>query len=263
MKPELSIILPSIRPGRLEAVYDSILKSTTRNFEIIIVSPYPLPSALEKYKNIKYMRDFGSPVRAHNIGLLMCEAPIITWMADDGLMIPDAIDAHMDLLESMGPNEKNVVVAKYYEGEIGSEERETLQPDAYFRIANTPAFSPFFPSEWWLFNIAYLHRKFAYVLGGWDCLYEGTWVAHTDMAIRAQAVGAVVAMAKEPQALTDHMPGSTGDHKPIYECQTFHDEPRIQQKYRRPDWRKVNNMTLKIMNWKDAPQVWERRFKNE
>ena len=71
MNPELSIILPSIRPERLQKVYDSILKSTSAEFELIIISPYPLPESLEKYKNIKYVRDFGNPTRCHNIGLLL------------------------------------------------------------------------------------------------------------------------------------------------------------------------------------------------
>jgi len=261
MKPELSIIVPSIRPERLPKVYDSILKSTSVKFELIVVGPYPLPPELEKYKNIKYVRDFGNPSRAHNIGLLLCEAPIITWMADDGIMLEGAIDSHLDLLKSLGPNENNIVVAKYYEGQVGSKEREILQPDSYFKIINTPAASPYFPADWWLFNIAYMYKKFAYALGGWDASYEGTWVSHTDLAIRAQMVGANIVMAEKPQAVADHMPGDSGDHKPISECQTLHDVPLINKRYRRSDWLKANKAVLKIMNWKDAPSVWKRRFK--
>jgi glycosyltransferase involved in cell wall biosynthesis len=263
MKPDLSIILPSIRPHLLKDVYDSILESTSRHFELIIISPYPLPEDLLEHKNIKYVRDFGSPVRAHNIGLLLCEAMIITWMADDGIMLPNSIDEHMNLMESLGDDEKNVVVTKYYEGQKNSKERDTLQPDSYFKIINTPAASPYLPPDWWIFNVGYMHRKFAYALGGWDCSYEGTWVAHTDMAIRAQAAGANVVMSDHPRDVADHMPGETGDHKPIYECQTFHDEPLIQKRYRRPDWKKANDIAIRIMNWKDAPAVWERRFKDE
>ena len=36
MKPDLSIILPSIRPHLLKDVYDSILESTSRDFEILV-----------------------------------------------------------------------------------------------------------------------------------------------------------------------------------------------------------------------------------
>lgn len=261
MNPELSIILPSIRPERLQKVYDSILKSTSAEFELIIISPYPLPESLEKYKNIKYVRDFGNPTRCHNIGLLLCEAEIITWMADDGIMIEGAIDSHLELLKSLGDDKKNIVVTKYYEGQEGSKERETLQPDSYFKIKNTPAYSPYFPEDWWIFNVAYMYKKFAYALGGWDASFEGTWVSHTDMAIRAQMAGANVVMSQIPRDVADHMPGDSGDHKPIYECQTFHDVPAINKKYRRPDWAEVNSPAIKIMNWKDAPAVWTRRFK--
>jgi glycosyltransferase involved in cell wall biosynthesis len=59
-KPELSIILPSIRPQMLEKVYDSICDSTKSNFELVIVSPYLLPSYFETKRNVKYVRDFGS-----------------------------------------------------------------------------------------------------------------------------------------------------------------------------------------------------------
>ena len=263
MNPELSLILPSIRPDNLVGVYESIKNATKRSFELIVVGPYALPQELEQHKNIKYVRDFGNPVRAHNIGLLMCEAPIITWIADDALIIEDALDKHLDMLDAMGPEENNVVVAGYYEGQVGSSERETLQPNEYFMVRNTPAGSPYLPSNWWLFNVAYMHKKFVYALGGWDANYEGTWTAHTDLAIRAQAAGANVQMCQYPHSVCDHMPGSSGDHKPIFECQTYHDEPLIQSKYRRPDWRKANSLTVSIMNWKDAPAIWKRRFNDD
>ena len=73
MKPELSIILPSIRTERLEKLYDSILTSTSRTFELVIVGPYPLPEKLRDLKNVKYVKDFGSPVRASNIAASLCE----------------------------------------------------------------------------------------------------------------------------------------------------------------------------------------------
>ena len=47
MTPEISIILPSIRTERLEKLYDSILASTKRTFELVIVGPYALPDKLK------------------------------------------------------------------------------------------------------------------------------------------------------------------------------------------------------------------------
>ena len=153
-KPEISVILPSIRPDRLPQFYESLQRSTQRNFELIIVSPYPLPQELEKFKNIKFARDFGNPSRAQNIALLLCEAPVITWQADDAIMLEGSIDLHLDLLYSMGNDRKNVVVSKYKEGQVGSSDREKLHADRYFKVIGSPAASPYLPSDFWLFNVA-------------------------------------------------------------------------------------------------------------
>ena len=261
MKPELSIILPSIRPDRLEKLYDSILTSTERTFELIIVGPYPLPEKLSELKNVKYVKDFGSPVRASNIAASLCEGEVYTWFADDCILFENSLDKCLDEYRAMGTDNKNVLVAKYYEGQEGSTERETLQPDSYFRVNGTPAGSPHLPDDWWLFNIAFLSAEFFHTLGGWDCSYEGTWASHADMAIRAQYLGANVKMAQIPLFTCDHMPDGHGDHMPIFECQHQHDEPLLQSKFRDPNWSTNVNPRLKIDNWKSAPAVWGRRFK--
>ena len=261
MRPELSIILPSIRPDRLEKLYDSILTSTERTFELIIVGPYPLPEKLSELKNVKYVKDFGSPVRASNIAASLCEGEVYTWFADDCILFENSLDKCLDEYRAMGTDNKNVLVAKYYEGQEGSTERETLQPDSYFRVNGTPAGSPHLPDDWWLFNIAFLSAEFFHTLGGWDCSYEGTWASHADMAIRAQYLGANVKIAQSPLFTFDHMPGGTGDHMPIFECQHQHDEPLLQSKFRDPNWSTNVNPRLKIDNWKSAPAVWGRRFK--
>lgn len=260
IKPEISIILPSIRPDRLLTFYESLQKSTKRNFELVVVSPYPLPSELEQFRNIKYARDFGNPSRAQSIALLLCEAPVVTWQADDAIMIEGAIDQHLDLLASMGSDLKNVVVAKYREGQVGSDDREKIHPDNYFMVAGSPAASPYIPPDFWLFNVAFMYREFLEALGGFNAQFEGTWSSQTDLAIRAQAVGANVKMSGIPCMICDHMPGSSGDHKPIYECQTFHDEPLLQQTYRDPVWHQKVSPSVGIMNWKQTQAIWTRRF---
>ena len=53
-KPEVSLILPSIRTERLPKLYETILKSTKRDFELVICGPNPLPEELkEKRKTEK------------------------------------------------------------------------------------------------------------------------------------------------------------------------------------------------------------------
>jgi hypothetical protein len=260
MKPELSIIIPSIRSERLEKLYESILASTTRTFEIVIVGPYPLPPSLSKVKNIKYAKDFGSPVRASNIAASLCEGKVYTWAADDCLFFKDSLDIYMNEFYEMGDNKKNVLVGKYYEGEDGSKERATLQPESYFKICNTPASSPHLPADWWLFNIGFMYSQFFHDLGGWDCSFQGTWSSHADMAIRAQFLGANVKLASIPLFECDHMPGGTGDHMPIILCQHQFDEPLLHKKYRNENWPLNNKMKLSLDNWKESETIWKRRF---
>jgi len=259
-KPEISLILPSIRPERLEKLYQTILNSTNRTFELIICGPSPLPDALKDLKNIKYIKDYGSPVRASNIAASLCEGKVYTWLADDCLFFENSLDQCMEEFYNMGPSNNNVLVAKYYEGQQGSEERKNLQPDPYFKLCNTPAKSPHLPKEWWLFNIAFMYADYFNSLGGWDCSYEGTWASHADMAIRAQYSGAIVKMAQIPLFECDHMPADSGDHAPIFACQHQHDEPLLQQKYRDPLWTTNITPKIKIDNWKSAPAIWTRRF---
>ncbi len=73
MKPEISIIMPAIRTDNWIKVYESIQNSTSRNFELIIGSPYDLPAELRGYKNIKIVKDWGSPTRASQIESMLIE----------------------------------------------------------------------------------------------------------------------------------------------------------------------------------------------
>lgn len=260
-KPELSVILPSIRPERLVPFYESLCKSTVRQFELVIVSPYALPTELIEKRNVKYALDFGNPTRAQNIALNLCEGEIVTWQSDDAIMIEGAVDVHMDILKEMGDYNKNVVVAKYREGQIGSSDREINHYDRYFQIGGGPAASPYVPDNWWLFNVAFMYRSFLEKLGGFDSHYEGTWPSQTDLAIRAQASGAIVQMSGLPCMICDHMPGISGDHQPIYECQTFSDIPLLNMMYRDPNWRANRQLNVGLFDWKNEESVWTRRFK--
>lgn len=257
MKPILSILLPSIRKERLEAFYITLLQSAMKYpFELIIVGPNELPVSLQCHKNIKCIRDFGSPSRAQAIALLLAEGEIVTWLSDDALLFPNSIDTHIDLLKSMGTNIKNVVVSKYREGSEGSDARNKNHPDEYFKLKGSPVATKYLNNDWWLFNIAFIYREFIEQLGGFNCNFEGTWVSHTDLAIRAQRAGAVVKMSETPCMVTDHMPGASGDHGPIDACQTQHDIPLFLKMYDCPSQEEPINM----MHWKKYESVWSRRF---
>ena len=259
MTPEISIILPAIRPNKWIRLYNSILQSTRREFELIIVSPYPLPEGLLAVRNVKYVKDFGSPMRASNIGALLCEGELVTWAADDAVFLEGSLDNNIDILYSMEPKSiKNVVVSKYFEGEG---EEKPLQPDSYFKINGAPpTSSPHVDENWWIFNVAILYRSFFEELGGWDCSFQACPMGHTDMAVRAQSEGAIVKMTEFPLLDCGHMPGTTGDHAPIHHAQLGDDEPLFQQRYRDPSWKEKVLNHININNWKKSDSVWNKRF---
>ena len=236
------------------------MSSTKRSFELSIVGPYALPKSLCSIRNIKYAKDFGSPVRASNIAASLCEGELYTWAADDCLFFENSLDIYIDTFYKMGGGLKDVLVGKYYEGQEGSVEKRTLQPNSYFKISNTPARSPFLPSEWLLFNIGIMNHRWFNELGGWDCTFQGTWSSHVDMAIRAQFLGSNVKLAETPLFECDHMPGATGDHGPIFICQHQFDEPLLHRKYRNENWPLTTDMKLSLDNWKKSETIWKRRF---
>tara|TARA_R110001599_G_scaffold334502_2_gene550864 strand:- start:90 stop:884 length:795 start_codon:yes stop_codon:yes gene_type:complete len=260
MKPEISIILPAIRVENWDALYDSICLSTSRKFELIICGPYALTEKLQSLTNVKYVKDFGSPTRASAIASLLAEGKLITWVTDDAIMIKDSLDMAINLLYSMGDNYKNVIISKYLEGQTGRQ--KTHQPDYYFKINGRPGFrpcsySPHISDDWWIFNTAIMYRQFFEELGGLDCNFEHAAMADTDFAIRAQVADANVKMTQVLMYDCDH---GQADHKPIEIAQVQFDEPRLQTKYRDPEWKEKIETNININNWKDFPIVWERRF---
>jgi len=259
-KLEITIILPAIRKEKWEALYESIKKSTTRKFELIICSPYSLPENLQQEKNVKYVKDWGSPVRASNIAALLCEGKLVTWAADDATFFENSLDKNIDILYSMGEDEKNVVLCKYNEGDNPSDVHIHMNP-AYYKLNNGSYYSPFLNDNWLIFNVGIMYRSFFEFLGGWDSDYQGTAMSHNDFAVRAQFFGAKTNLTNVPLFKCEHMPGSSGDHAPIFECQHGHDEPLYLSTYRNKDWF-LKNHRLDMMNdWKKVEMVWNRRFK--
>lgn len=257
IKPEISLILPSIRVERLETLYDTILESTKRSFELIVVGPYPISEKLQKLTNVKYVKDFGSPMRASNIGVELCEGNVISWLADDCKFLPNSIDVAMDTLYNMGDNIKNVVIAKYFEG-VGYS-GTNAQNDQYYKLNYAYPRSPYIPEDWWIFNVAFIYRSFFDYLGGWNCQFQACPLGHADFAIRAQRAGAIVKMSETPIFTCDHMPETSGDHAPIHYTQHGEDEPLYKIIYSKP--LESYPICIDVSNWKSSPSVWGKRFK--
>jgi hypothetical protein len=259
MKPEISILMPGIRPERWTNVYNSIAESTRREFELIIVGPHALPQELQESKNVKYCKDFGAPMRAANIAGVLAEGKLIfSLMSDDSVFMPNVLDKAIDHLYDQEFSIKNVVMAFYKEGVNGTS--KDIQSLKYFEINGSDSTKLHdVPNDWLIFNTVILYREFFDQLGGWDCSFEACPMGLTDLAIRAQKEGANVSHIEDIILDCDHMPGTTGDHAPIHYGQIEHDEPFYKLKYSRGP--EGVESCISIDNWKKAESVWSRRFK--
>lgn len=246
---KLSIVMPAIRVHKWEAVYKSI--QLPFPWELIVVSPYKLPPYLEEQGNVKYVRDFGSPMRASCIGAGLAEGRYLTWIADDGLVFSDTAKKAVDILDS-DINGRLVVVTKYLEA------CTQVHPDWYYQLTIAYPKTPHIPDNWLIFNTAFMHRDYYETLGGWDCAFEACPLGHADLAARAQRDGCTTVLIQDPLLDCEHMPGASGDHGPVFHAHVEHDEPLYKQIYNSPDC--VNRTRIDLNNWKRSPQIWRRRF---
>ena len=248
--------MPAIRPENWEKVYESIVKSTKRKFELIIGSPYDLPASLSSRKNVKIVKDWGSPIRANQIATLLAEGKyLFPTLSDDSLFIEGAIDENLNLLESLGSSHKNVVVAKYSESSNYAFPTR-YQGDEYYKLINAYQTDPrFVDKDWWIYNTVFFHASYFFQIGGFDCSFQSCPYSFADLAIRCQYDGANTVMSSHPIIMCDH---GQSDHRPIEISQVYEDAPIFRGRYSKPiDGSRIN---LDVMNWKSAPSVWRHRF---
>lgn len=248
---DISIIIPGIRPDRWSSIYNSIQKSTRRSFELIMCGPYLPPPELNNKKNFKFIKDWGSPVRASCLAAEIAEGDMITWSADDALFIENSLD----LLANECDKDGHIISCKYIEGKNGSP--KPIQPNEYFTLnGSTWTSSPRFQNDWYLLNTGIMPMKTFKDLGGWDCRYDVAFYSYADMAATSYLQGVKSKFAEDIILLDcDHFAGSTGDHGPIENAQTHHDLPAFKMRFCSNDL----NLSDRV-HWTDSPKVWRTRF---
>jgi hypothetical protein len=263
----LSVILPGIRVNNWLSFYNSIVNSFSESFEVVIISPYDLPDSLSKFDNVKIIKDFGSPSRCQQIGLIHCEGEFVTWGADDGFFHGGMLDKAVSFWRDNASSDKDIVTCKYFEGERNQEGKlhttgETeLSKDFYYRINHAAGLrSCFIPNDYWILNVGIVKTSYVKDLGGWDTRFEATAVSHTDFAVRTQRDGSRYFMLEKPIFSCTHMPGTSGDHAPIHFAHLTNDEPLFRKIYNSSGC--MERTKIKIDNWKNSPDIWKRRFNN-
>ena len=262
-KPELSVILPGIHPHKWTKVYNSIMGATSRPFELILVTPLgaTVPPWFWYSPNIKIVKDYGSPVRAHAIGASLAEGKLITCIPDDGKFVSSGLDAAIDKLYAMGTDHKNIVTYKFTEN-------EKVYTDEYYKINfhkgedGEGIGSEYISDDYYILNHCVMYRDYYEKLGGIDCSYEGTAIAYIDFSIRAQYDGALVQLL-EGIPILNCSQFTEGDHRhsDIEKAQKEHDEPVYKERYKTPNWREKMTTKLSVFNWKESPLLWPRKYK--
>ncbi len=252
---KLSVICPSIRPHNLKVLYDSIGQAFSGEYEFIVIGPFDLPDTLKDIPNVKWIQDWGSPVRAQQIGLVNSIGEYITWVADDGILLSKSIDKSFELLE--GKDYKTVIMGKYREGDGDT---DPMVRDEYYVLNNhAGSIVQFMPENTLMLNCGVVSKQILLELGGWDAkTFQVCPYAYHDLAIRLQKYGCPFIIQQEEMFKCSHMPDHQGDHSSIHIAQLYFDEPVFKEIYNHPYFSK--RIAISIDNWKEAQPRWERRF---
>ena len=252
---EISVLMPSIRIFLLPKVYERISESFHGYFEMVVVSPYDMPEGL-KGKNVVWINDSGSPVRCRQIGLCACNGKYICYAADDSNFYPNALDKAYDLIKDK--DYKHIVLGKYSEGM--KDNKETMS-DEYYHLGYHRLHKSIIQRlgrDYFFVNTGLVSREFMWEVGGFDCEYEACAMACCDLSIRLQNEGGQIIIMQEPIFWSTHIAGNHGDHAPINKAQLEHDMPHYMRTYGNP--KTCIRGKIPLDNWKQAPELWERRF---
>src|SRR3990167_1330668 len=182
----LSILVPSFRPQMLNSMYQSILKSWSRPFELIIVSHLDLPIELKGIKNIKLIYDEGSPTRKRQIALINAIGEHTTWFVDDGIYLPEKLD---EVYDAIGFG--SVISFKYGDCLPGKKCNPVMRNDAYYDFSYFPPLltMPNIPKRCKILSFGVMPTHLLKAMGGWDCQFEHLPMPEVDLSIRLKKLG--------------------------------------------------------------------------
>lgn len=256
MNHQLSVILPTIRKERLANLYESFKLSYSGDFELIVVSPYELPDELKGKGNIKYIQDWGNPVRCQQLALCQATGDYIHRAVDDSLYLIGSMDK---AFLNIG---RNIVALKYTESNASVDRTHAAfqnmnNPEFYNLTYHHQTLKPYVPAHFKMINFGIYPKSLLLGVGGWDCQFESVAIAELDLAIRIQMFGAEVTLSDDIVLECDWMPGHEGDHGPMHDA-FAPDMEKYNEIYSSPECE--NRVVQNLTNWMGSPEKWERRF---
>jgi hypothetical protein len=244
--------MPAIRRDRWMGVYRSITESWSKSFELIIVGPYVPETSLMETGHVKYILDWGSPTRCHQLGFLASTGDYIGFALDDGLFRTGMLDRLFLNLRTP----RSAVTGKFFEGA----EAHHMTLDDYYYLHGHPAWNGLVIPHHYLAMVGpyFVDRAHAEAIGGWDCRFETVGISYVDFAVRLQNSGISVELADGIVVKFGHMPGDSGDHAPMFHAHDENDVPLFRSLYASENG--LQRDKVDHNNWQYSAVKWERRF---
>lgn len=251
---DISFVMPGIRTHNWPAVVDSIAKSCTRyTYEIIFAGPFDPPGGLPC---TKYIKTYTRPSAACQIAAAAATGRLYNGTADDALFIPNAVDAAIDLYDSLN-NKKAIINMRYTEGDNYS--GSTFPESFWSPHSHQPLALPGVPVHYKTCMSPMMDREYYIELGGLDCAYEYPNFNLSDFIFRAQYDGATVHHSPTDVNNCNHYGNRSVDHAPIEDAHVI-DMALFRNKYSNPNALQDHGARIPFDNWKNYQQPWERRF---
>lgn len=214
---QLSVIVPAIRKDNWRKLYDSIGKSFSGTWELILIGPYA-PDFEES--NLSWIEDWGCPSRCCQIGLVHSAADWISFGWDDGWFHEGAMDEAWKLLEL--ENYQRAVIGKYVEGNVdqlllqtGGAPSPMTQEHYYYVMTHLAAASHHIPKDFKIFMTGIVSKQMLLEVGGFDCSLETMGMSLLDMSIRMQLRGCKMVVQPSVLITCGWDIGDSGDHAPV------------------------------------------------
>jgi hypothetical protein len=250
---KLSIIVPGIRYMLWDKLYETIFQSCTKyDFEVIFVGPFmDGNSSLWNIMNVKYIRDFGCPSRALQIGSVFAEGEYLTYTSDDCISRKNSLDKVLDNINS------DIVSLQYSESPNFSGNQHPLE---YYNAWHHRDLQCKNVDKDWKIPIIFLMKtSLYYEYGGLDCRFEHINMNLHDMAFRMQMDNKVVEVSED--CVWDANYVHRQDTDPVIAAFKQNDKPLFDSIW---DIDKFDReLKIDINNWKQASEIWDRRCSNE
>jgi hypothetical protein len=252
---KISIIVPSIRTALWDSFYQTIATSCKKYlYEVIFIGPFANEEFLKQNPTVKFIKSYSNPTTCFQLAVLESSGDFLYFVSDDSLLYPNSLDVCCSYLINNNPK-SNILNCRYREGNpIGLYEF----PLAYWIAGSYPQYRlKYINPNWGMAIQTLISKKLFIEMGGFDCAFQFSNHAHTDLSFRIQNCGGFVLQSPCEISNVQHLSDKKGDHRTVEEVQTNEDSQLFSWIWNNEPNRKY----LDYNNYTKHNRPWEKRFK--